>query len=74
MSVCHDPSINGPIAVNRPRPAGKTVSATGYTLIAVIGHSRSDEGIPGDDAEEFAWLTRTEIIGHNLPTAPLCCL
>jgi 8-oxo-dGTP diphosphatase len=41
-----------------------------YTLVAVIGHWRSGEGVPGDDADEVAWLTRTEIIERNLPTAP----
>ena len=41
-----------------------------YTLVAVIGHWQSGEGIPGDDADEVAWLTRTEIIERGLPTAP----
>ena len=41
-----------------------------YTLVAVIGHWRSGEGVPGDDADEVAWLTRAEIIEQNLPTAP----
>jgi 8-oxo-dGTP diphosphatase len=41
-----------------------------YTLVAVIGTWRSGEGIPGDDAEEVAWLTRAEIVEQNLPTAP----
>ena len=41
-----------------------------YTLVAVIGHWRSGEGRPGDDADEVAWLTRAEIIEQNLPTAP----
>ena len=41
-----------------------------YTLVAVIGHWRSGEGIPSDDADDVAWLTRTEIIERNLPTAP----
>ena len=41
-----------------------------YTLVAVIGHWQSGEGIPGDDAGEAAWLTRSEIVDQNLPTAP----
>ena len=41
-----------------------------YTLVAVIGHWRSGEGVPGDDADEVAWLTRAEIVDRNLPTAP----
>jgi 8-oxo-dGTP diphosphatase len=41
-----------------------------YTLVAVIGHWQSGEGIPGDDAAEVAWLTRAEIVEQNLPTAP----
>jgi ADP-ribose pyrophosphatase YjhB (NUDIX family) len=41
-----------------------------YTLVAVIGHWQSGEGVAGDDADEIAWLTRTEIIEQNLPIAP----
>ncbi len=41
-----------------------------YTLVAVIGRWQSGEGVPGDDADEVAWLTRAEIIEQNLPTAP----
>jgi len=41
-----------------------------YTLVAVIGHWQSGEGVPGDDADEVCWLTRTEIIEQGLPTAP----
>jgi 8-oxo-dGTP diphosphatase len=41
-----------------------------YTLVAVIGHWRSGEGVPGDDADEVAWLTRGEIAEGGLPTAP----
>ena len=41
-----------------------------YTLVAVIGHWQSGEGVAGDDADEIAWLNRTEIIEQNLPTAP----
>src|SRR5262245_35464325 len=41
-----------------------------YTLVAVIGTWRSGEGMPGDDADEVAWLTRAEILDQNLPTAP----
>lgn len=41
-----------------------------YTLVAVIGHWLSGEGLPGDDADEVAWLTRAAIIEQNLPTAP----
>jgi 8-oxo-dGTP diphosphatase len=41
-----------------------------YTLVAVIGHWRSGEGAPGDDADEVAWLSRADIIDRNLLTAP----
>jgi 8-oxo-dGTP diphosphatase len=41
-----------------------------YTLVAVIGTWQSGEGIPGDDADEVAWLTRPEIVDRQLPTAP----
>jgi 8-oxo-dGTP diphosphatase len=41
-----------------------------YTLVAVIAHWQSGEGVPGDDADEVAWLTRAEIIERGLPTAP----
>jgi len=41
-----------------------------YTLVAVIGHWQSGEGVPGDDADEVCWLTRAEIIEQGLPTAP----
>lgn len=41
-----------------------------YTLVAVTGTWRSGEGVPGDDADEVAWLTRTEIVDRALPTAP----
>ena len=41
-----------------------------YTLVAVIGTWRSGEGIPGDDADEVAWLTRAEILDQGLPIAP----
>src|SRR5919201_5549662 len=41
-----------------------------YTLVAVIGHWQSGEGVPCDDADEVAWLTRAEIVEQNLPTAP----
>jgi 8-oxo-dGTP diphosphatase len=41
-----------------------------YTLIAVIGRWQSGGGVPGDDADEVALLTRVEIIEQNLPTAP----
>ncbi|MFL5268493.1 MAG: NUDIX hydrolase [Stellaceae bacterium] len=41
-----------------------------YALVAVIGHWQSGEGVPCDDADEVAWLTRAEIVDQNLPTAP----
>jgi 8-oxo-dGTP diphosphatase len=41
-----------------------------YTLVAMIGHWQSGEGVAADDADEVAWLTRAEIIEQNLPTAP----
>ena len=41
-----------------------------YTLVAVNGSWRSGEGVPGDDADEVAWLSRAEIVEGGLPTAP----
>jgi 8-oxo-dGTP diphosphatase len=41
-----------------------------YTLVAVIAHWRSGEGVAGDDADEVAWLSRSEIVDARLPTAP----
>jgi ADP-ribose pyrophosphatase YjhB (NUDIX family) len=41
-----------------------------WTLVAVSGRWQSGEGVPGDDADEVAWLTRAEILEQNLPTAP----
>jgi len=41
-----------------------------YTLVAVIGRWQSGEAAAGDDADEVAWLSRSEIIERNLPTAP----
>ena len=41
-----------------------------YTLVAILGSWQSGEGVPGDDADEVAWLTRAEIVEQKLPTAP----
>jgi 8-oxo-dGTP diphosphatase len=41
-----------------------------WTLVAVLGVWRSGEGVPGDDADDVAWLTRAEIVEQKLPTAP----
>ena len=41
-----------------------------YTLVAVIGHWRSGEGVPGDDADEVAWLTRAEIVEQGSADRP----
>jgi ADP-ribose pyrophosphatase YjhB (NUDIX family) len=41
-----------------------------YVLIAVRGIWRQGEGVAGDDAEEVAWLTRSEILERDLPRAP----
>jgi 8-oxo-dGTP diphosphatase len=41
-----------------------------YTLVAVIGIWEAGEGVSGDDADEVAWLTRSEIVEQGLPTAP----
>jgi 8-oxo-dGTP diphosphatase len=41
-----------------------------YTLVAILGNWQSGEGVPGDDADEVAWLTRAEIVNRGLPTAP----
>jgi ADP-ribose pyrophosphatase YjhB (NUDIX family) len=41
-----------------------------YTLVAVRGLWRSGEGVAGDDADEVAWLSRTDIVEGGLSTAP----
>ena len=41
-----------------------------FTLVAVVGTWQSGEGVPGDDADEVAWLTRAEIVTGGLPIAP----
>lgn len=41
-----------------------------YTLVAVRGRWRSGQGVAGDDADEVAWLSRTDIIEGGLLTAP----
>lgn len=41
-----------------------------YALVAVRGLWREGEGVPGDDAEEVAWLSRDEIVERGLPAAP----
>ncbi len=41
-----------------------------YTLVVVRGSWRSGEGVPGDDADEVAWLSCAEISERGLPTAP----
>ena len=38
--------------------------------MAVVGTWQSGEGVPGDDADEVAWLTRAEIVTGGLPIAP----
>ena len=41
-----------------------------YVLVAVRGLWRSGDGVAGDDAEEVAWLARSEIAERGLPVAP----
>jgi ADP-ribose pyrophosphatase YjhB (NUDIX family) len=41
-----------------------------YTLVAVRAVWRSGAGVAADDADEVAWLTRAEIVGGGLLTAP----
>ena len=41
-----------------------------YTLVAVRGRWISGEGMADDDADEVAWLSRTEIVEAGLLTAP----
>jgi ADP-ribose pyrophosphatase YjhB (NUDIX family) len=41
-----------------------------YTLVAVRGIWQSGEGIAGDDADEVAWFSRTDILGQDLLAAP----
>src|SRR5271170_3955174 len=57
-------------AAGGPLTVIDTIDRDHYTLVAVVGHWRSGEGVPGDDADEVAWLTRAEIVEQGLPTAP----
>jgi 8-oxo-dGTP diphosphatase len=41
-----------------------------YALVAVRGIWRSGDGIAGDDADEVAWLSRSDILARNLAVAP----
>jgi 8-oxo-dGTP diphosphatase len=41
-----------------------------YTLVAVLGSWQTGAGVPGDDADEVAWLSRAEIVEGGLETAP----
>jgi ADP-ribose pyrophosphatase YjhB (NUDIX family) len=41
-----------------------------YTLVAVRGVWRSGEGVPGDDADEVAWLSHGDIVARDLAVAP----
>ncbi|MGH7029546.1 MAG: NUDIX hydrolase [Stellaceae bacterium] len=41
-----------------------------YTLVAVRGIWRAGNGVPGDDADEVAWLSHAEIVEVGLPIAP----
>jgi 8-oxo-dGTP diphosphatase len=41
-----------------------------YALVAVRGVWRSGEGVAGDDADEVAWLSRVDVLEHDLPVAP----
>jgi 8-oxo-dGTP diphosphatase len=41
-----------------------------YVLVAMRGIWRAGEGVPGDDADEVAWVTRAEIVEQGLATAP----
>jgi 8-oxo-dGTP diphosphatase len=41
-----------------------------YALVAVHGIWRSGDGVAADDADEVAWLSRTEIVERDLPVAP----
>jgi 8-oxo-dGTP diphosphatase len=41
-----------------------------YALVAVRGLWQQGEGVAGDDAEEVAWLSRSEIAERALPVAP----
>jgi 8-oxo-dGTP diphosphatase len=41
-----------------------------YTLVAVRGQWRSGDGVPGDDADDVAWLSRADIVEGGLLTAP----
>ena len=42
----------------------------GGDALALRTGGESGEGVPGDDADEVAWLTRAEILEQNLLTAP----
>ena len=41
-----------------------------YALVAVRGVWVSGDGAAGDDADEVAWLSRTDIVERDLPRAP----
>jgi 8-oxo-dGTP diphosphatase len=41
-----------------------------YTLVAVRAAWRSGEGVAGDDADEVAWLSRSDILDRDLAVAP----
>jgi 8-oxo-dGTP diphosphatase len=41
-----------------------------YTLVAVRARWRSGEGVAADDADDVAWLSRTDIVAGGLATAP----
>jgi 8-oxo-dGTP diphosphatase len=41
-----------------------------YTLVAVRGLWRSGAGVAADDADEVAWLSRTDVVEGGLPIAP----
>jgi 8-oxo-dGTP diphosphatase len=41
-----------------------------YALVAVRGIWQSGEGIAGDDADEVAWLSRSDILDRDLAVAP----
>lgn len=45
-----------------------------YTLVAVRGIWRTGEGVPGDDADEVAWLSHADIVAGGLLTAPALLL
>jgi len=51
-------------------PVGVRMCSNFVRMVALLGTWREGEGVADDDADELAWLTRSEIVEPGLPTAP----